>query len=159
MIKTIELTRNNLARIKEKEPFYLPDNLILDFESTRYDLSGAFISLQNGKVKIQQKLTSHFLVDENVLFPGVLNIGIHLYQNGKCIKSWFCLPLEIMETQHGTVAFDKLFEIEKRLKFIEQNLVIKKDFENLQEAYNKLAKSHNEAIDTISEIKEKFKEI
>lgn len=159
MIKTIELTRNNLARIKEKEPFYLPDNLVLDFESTRYDLSGAFVSLQNGKVKIQQKLTTPFLVDEKVLFAGVLNIGVHLYENGKNIKSWYCLPLEIMETQHGTIAFDKLYEFEKTLNFIKENFVHKEEFIKLEKAYNELAKNHNVLTDTVSDIKEKIKEI
>lgn len=146
MIKTIELCRENIARIKEKEPFYLPDTLVLDFESTRYDLSNAFISLQNGEIKTQQKFIRPLYVDEKVLFPGILNIGIHIYEESKCIKSWYCLPLEILDTKHGVVGFDKLFEIEKKV-------------EKIEEFYNKLAENHNKLADTVSDIKEKIKEI
>ena len=159
MIKTIELGRNNLARIKENEPFLLPDTLVLDFVSTRYDLSNAFVSLQNGKIKKQIKLTSPLLVDEELLFEGILNIAVHIYEEGKCIKSWYCLPLEIKETQHGVVAFDKLNEIEKKLDFVINNFVSQDQFIELKTFCNSLGKNHNELTDTVSEIKEKIKEI
>lgn len=146
MIKTIELYTNNLARIKEREPFMLPDTLVLDFETTRYDLSNAFVSLKNNKVEHQQKLISPFYVDEKLLFPGMLDIAIHIYQDGKCVKSWYCLPLEIMETKHGTMAFEKLDKIEKMLDLINNK-------------FNELGEKHNELADTVSEIKEKIREI
>ena len=146
MIKTIELYTNNLARIKEREPFMLPDTLVLDVQTSRYDLSNAFISLQNNKVEIQRKLVNPFYVDEEVLFPGILNIGIHIYQDGKRVKSWYCLPLEILQTEQGTIAFEKLDKIEKKLDFI-------------IEKFNELGNKHNELADTVSAIKEKIKEI
>lgn len=159
MIKTIELGRNNLARIKEQEPFLLPDKLILSFTTARYDLSNAFVSFQNGKVKEQQKLTNNLIVAESLLFEGMLNIAVHLYHEGKCIKSWYCLPLEIKETKHGTMAFDKLNEIEKKLDFVVNNFVAKEQFTELRDFCNTLANNHNEVVETVSEIKEKIKEI
>ena len=146
MIKTIELYTNNLARIKEREPFMLPDTLVLDFETTRYDLSNAFVSLKNNNIECQKKLISPFYVDEEFLFPGMLDIAIHIYQDGKCVKSWYCLPLEIMETKHGTMAFEKLDKIEKKLDLINNK-------------FNELGEKHNELADTVSEIKEKIREI
>ena len=146
MVKTIELYSNNLARIKEREPFMLPDTLVLDFETTRHDLSNAFVSLKNNKVEHQQKLISPFYVDKKLLFPGMLDIGIHIYQDGKCVKSWYCLPLEIMETKHGIIAFEKLDKIEKKLDLICGKFDI-------------LAENHNILADTVSEIKEKIREI
>lgn len=159
MIKTIELGRNNLARIKEQEPFLLPDKLILSFATSKYDLSNAFVSFQNGKIKEQQKLTNNLIVDESLLFEGMLNIAVHLYHEGKCVKSWYCLPLEIKETKHGTMAFDKLNEIEKKLDYIMSNFVAKEQFFELRDFCNTLGNKHNEVVETVSEIKEKIKEI
>ena len=159
MIKTIELTKSNVARLGDTEPFLLPDELVLQFKSTGYDITNAFISMENGEKKVQYKLTNPFYLPPEVLFAGELNIGIHSYKDGKKIKSWYCLPIEIIETEHGVFVFDVLHEIEKRIQLLEENSASKEQYNLLANAHNELANNHNELAETVSEIKEKLKEI
>lgn len=159
MKKTITLTKSNVARLEDTEPFLMPDKLIFEFNSVGYDLKNAFVSLQNGTVKMLYKLTDYFVVDEKVLFAGVLNVGIHLYRDGKCIKSWYCLPIKIVEVEHKVYGFDVLSEFEKRIKALEDNNITKESHVNLAKSHNELATKHNELAETVSEIKEKIKEI
>ena len=90
MKRVIELTTNNIARLDNVEPCLLPDGLELEFKSY-YDLNNAFVSLRNGVVKGQYKLTSPFRVDDKFLFGGNLDIGITAYHNGEKVKQWFVL--------------------------------------------------------------------
>ena len=159
MIKTIELTKSNVARLGDTEPFLLPDKLIFEFKSIGYDISNAFISMQNGEKKVQYKLTNPFYLPPEVLFAGNLNIAIHCYKDGEKIKSWYCLPIKIIETKHGVFAFDVLHEIEKRIQLLEENSATKEQYNLLANAHNELVKNHNELTETVSEIKEKIKEI
>lgn len=159
MIKTIELTKSNVARLGDTEPFLLPDELVLQFNSIGYDLSTAFVSMQNGEVKTQEKLKNPLTVDKKVLIAGDLNIGIHLYKGGNLVKNWYCLPIRIAETEQGTMAFDVLSQIEKRLEALEKNSATKKQHTALLNAHNALAENHNTLAETVSEIKEKIKEL
>ena len=115
--------------------------------------------MQNGEKKVQYKLTNPFYLPPEVLFAGNLNIGIHSYKDGKKIKSWYCLPIKIIETEHGVFAFDVLYDIEKRIQLLEENSATKEQYNLLAIAHNELVKNHNELTETVSEIKEKIKEI
>ena len=114
MKRVIELTTNNIARLDNVEPCLLPDGLELEFKSY-YDLSNAFVSLRNGVVKGQYKLTSPFRIDDKFLFGGNLDIGITAYHNGEKVKQWFVLPIRLKESDFEIEAFEYLAELENKL--------------------------------------------
>lgn len=120
MKKRIELNKNNVARLDNTEPFLMPDGLELEFNST-YDLTNAFVSLKNGEAQGQYKLTKTFKVDEKFLIAGTLNVGVIAYHNGTPIKKWAILPIKIIESDYGVVAFDYLADIDKRLSALEKS--------------------------------------
>jgi hypothetical protein len=152
MEKEIELKRSNIARITDREPFVLPDELVLKFNSLGYDLTNAFIVLQNGSQKAMYPLRNPFKVPNDILYSGILEIGIKAYKGGTKIKDWVCSPIRIKEADQGLICFDFLYDLEQRLAKVEEALVTKKD-------HNILVEKHNELADTVSEIKEKFKEL
>lgn len=142
MEKIIYITKDNVARLSDTEPFLLPDNLILSFKSNGYDLRNAFISVKNGNAKGQFKLTNPFVIDQEYLFAGQLDIDIRLYNDeGELAKKWSVAPIRIKETEFGITGFDVIADIEKR-------------YEKLVEAFNKLAESHNDLTDTVRDLKE-----
>ena len=149
MERIIELNKHT-ARLTNNEPFLLPDKLQLVFKAIGYNLSTAFVCLQNGDVRSMHVLTTPFTVPEKVLFGGALNISVKLYQKGECVKTWNCLPIILKETEFGVEVYDQLSAIEKRLDSITDTLT---------NAHNDLVASHNELDETVKAIKEKIKEI
>ena len=122
MLKIIQLDRKG-ARLVNREPFLLPDNLQFDFDNIGYDLISAFITLKNGEKTEHCKLTRPFTVPDSVLFAGRLSVQIDIYSNGNIVKSFFLPPLEIVETDKGVEVFDILNEYEKKLQDQEQRIV------------------------------------
>lgn len=155
MEKIIKLTQNNIARLTDSKPFYLPDNFQIIFESN-YSLTTAFVSLKNGEMTGILPLTKPFNIPEKFLFAGDLNIAVKLYHDGKVAKEWFVLPIKIVETEFGINAFDMLSALEEKVNAIESKMVTKEEHNTLTLAHNKLAESHNELTETVKDIKENF---
>lgn len=133
MIKTFELTKSNLARLVNNEPFLLPDKeLVFDFEHSGYNLLSAFIILKNGEINDKYKLTKPFIVPEKFLFAGILNVQIDMYLNGEKVKTWTCSPIKIKETNDGN------FELIDLLA----DTVSRKEFEELKASVDKLVAQH-----------------
>lgn len=118
MLKIIQLDRKG-ARLVNREPFLLPDNLQFDFENIGYDLSDAFVTFKNGDKSEHIKLTKPLTVPDSVLFAGKLEMQIDVWNDGKIIKSFYLPPFQIVETNKNMQCFDILAEYEKRLQ--EQN--------------------------------------
>jgi hypothetical protein len=133
MIKTFELTKSNLARLVNSEPFLLPDKeLIFDFSHSGYNLLSAFITLKNNDLVEKYKLIKPFNVPEKFLFAGILNAQIDMYSNGEKVKTWTCAPIKIKETETGN------FELIDLLA----DTVSKKEFEELKASVDKLLAQH-----------------
>lgn len=142
MEKLIYITKDNVARLSNTEPFLMPDNLILSFKSNGYDLRNAFISLKNGEKKGQFKLSNPFVIEQDFLFAGQLDIDIRLYNDeGEIAKKWSVVPIKIKETEFGITGFDLLADLERR-------------YEQFIEAFNALAESHNDLADTVRDLQE-----
>ena len=142
MEKLIYITKDNVARLSNTEPFLMPDNLILSFKSNGYDLRNAFISLKNGEKKGQFKLSNPFVIEQDFLFAGQLDIDIRLYNDeGEIAKKWSVVPIKIKETEFGITGFDLLADLERR-------------YEQFIEAFNALAESHNDLTDTVRDLQE-----
>ena len=156
--KIIEIKGNTL-RLVDRKPFLLPDKLTFKVKAQGYDISNAFICMQNGSEKAMYVLTNPFTVPEKLLFAGALNISIKLYHNGECIKTFYGLPIILKEADFGIYAFDQLNDIEKRLSVIEKNYTKKDDFVEISKAHNTLAENHNKLAETVKALKEKIKEI
>ena len=118
MLKIIQLDRKG-ARLVNREPFLLPDNLQFQFENIGYDLNNAFITFKNGEKSEHVKVIKPLIVPENILFAGKLEMQIDIWCDDKIIKSFYLPPLQIVETDIGMQCFDILAEYEKRLQ--EQN--------------------------------------
>lgn len=151
MIKTIEL-KGSIARLLDKEPFLLPDNLILEFKHIGYDLSNAFITLRNGEKIIKEKLTKQYEVPVDVLFEGDLHVKIEMYLHGEKAKEWTGAPIRVIETEKGLQLNDLLYDIEKKVNNCVQISTFNKVVVNL----NNLIENHNKLADTVSDIKENF---
>ena len=153
MNKTITLGKDNVARLGNTEPFLLPENLTIEFESN-YDLTTAFVSLKNGKIEGIIPLKKYLEIPSEFLFAGTLNLAVKLYHRDTVVKEWYCLPIRLVETEFGIQAFDLLGDIERRLQALESNSVTKEEHNLLTEAFNNLASSYNTLVDTVSQIKE-----
>lgn len=151
MEKTIEL-KGSIARLLDKEPFLMPDNLILNFKHVGYDLSNAFITLRNGEKIVKEKLSKPYKVPVEVLFTGDLHTKIEMYLDGKKAKEWLGAPIRVVETEQGLQLNDLLYELERKIN----NCVKISTFNNLAENHNNLAENHNKLADTVSDIKENF---
>ena len=116
----IQLCKETVGRLSNREPFLLPDNLIFDVKSIGYDLTSAFITLKNGNIQDKYKLTLPFVVPDKFLFAGILNFSIDAYQKGELYKHWAFLPIKIIETNEGLECFDLLADIDKRVKALEK---------------------------------------
>ncbi len=154
MIKTIELTKDRIARLSNKEPFLLPDVLEFQFESIGYDLTNTFIILKNGKVEEKCLISNPFKVPEKFLFAGNLCMAIDCYINGRLAKHWDFIPLSIKETEDTLRCFDFLFELEKKIDEIGNKSVTKKELEIVVEKLNETIEKQNKLAETVSEIKE-----
>ena len=122
MIKTIQLDKKG-ARLVNREPFLLPDKLQFDFENIGYDLSNAFITFKNGEKSEHLKIVSPLLVPESVLFAGKLETRIDIWYNGKIIKTFYLMPLQIVETDVGIEVLDILYEYQKTLSEFGERLI------------------------------------
>lgn len=114
MLKIIQLDRKG-ARLVNREPFLLPDNLQFEFENIGYDLSNAFITFKNGEQKEHLKLVKPLTVPDSVLFAGKLEIRIDIWNDEKVIKTFYLPPLEIVETDTGIEVLDIVYQYQKTL--------------------------------------------
>lgn len=153
MTYTIELKKEKIARLSNKEPFILPEILELEFLST-YDLSNAYITLKNGENKATYKITKPFTVDNKFLQAGKLYLSICLYVDGVAAKTWEVAPIKIFEAKGKVYAFDELTRLESRVEYLENTTVSKADYLTLLEKVNELITAQNKTAETIKEIKE-----
>lgn len=110
----------NILRLSNREPFLVPDDLSFVIENTAYDLSNAFITLQNGDKKAHFKVSREFAIPADLLFAGILNFQIDIYYKGERIKRLVGAPLQIVETNDRIEIFDILTNIEERLSELEK---------------------------------------
>lgn len=119
MVKNMELTKSNIARLEDVEPFLLPDTLEINFIGN-YDLYNTFIIFKNNEIVIKEKINGlPIRVPEDVLFAGRLQISVKKYINGELAKNWNCLPLIIKEINGETYCYD---EILNRLSSLEERI-------------------------------------
>lgn len=123
MVKTICLY-DKAARLENTEPFIIPDDLQFNFKSVGYDLSNAFITLQNGTLKETFKLTNPFAVPADFLFAGRLLGKVEMYLDGKKVKTWNLYPLKIEETDGTIESFDEIADLLKRVEKLENEIEI-----------------------------------
>ena len=129
MLKKIELNKNGIGRLVEHEPFLLPAEIELDFIAKGYDLSDAFVWLQNGNNNGVLRLSGTLKIPNEYLHAGYLNMRVEMYLKGEMAKRWEVLPIKLLEVPNG-------FEVKDYLGEIEENLV------QLQEEVLKLKKQH-----------------
>lgn len=115
MKKIIELNKQGIGRLKINEPFLLPDEIELNFIAKGYDLSNAFISLQNGENSGVLRLSNPFNVPDEYLHAGYLNMRVEMYIGDKVAKRWDIMPIKIYEVPSGTEMKDYLGELEEKL--------------------------------------------
>ena len=156
MKKIIELTKDNIARLSNTEPFLLPDIFELEFKSIGYDLSSSFITLKNGIKRHKVPLSSPFTVPNELLFAGNLNICIDAYLNGKLLKHWEIIPIRIIETENTLIGFDVLAKIEEQIVQLQNNTSSKDDYKKIVDKINEIIDKQNEITETVSEIKENY---
>ena len=156
MNRIIKLSKSDVVRIENTEPFLLPGTLTLKFNAIGYDMQNAFISIQNGTIKGHYRYKKEFVIDEKFLFSGKLNITVHLYMDEKVVKEWHVLPLKIVETEFGIQCFDFLTELEKKIESLETNTVDKESFNLVTTKLNELSEKHNELAETVIAIKENY---
>ncbi|MBO7214565.1 MAG: hypothetical protein J6V66_03605 [Clostridia bacterium] len=120
MIKTIKITKT-VARLKDNEPFLLPDSLSFDFENeVGYDLTHAVISLKNGEKTVKLRLMRPVVIPNELLFAGRLYVNIDLYNGDKVIKHYELLPLAIEEAENTVKIYDELDDLKKRIEKLEK---------------------------------------
>ena len=120
MIKTIKITKT-VARLKDNEPFLLPDSLSFDFENELgYDLTHAVISLKNGEKTVKLRLMRPVVIPNELLFAGRLYVNIDLYNGDKVIKHYELLPLAIEEAENTVKIYDELDDLKKRIEKLEK---------------------------------------
>lgn len=120
MIKTIKLTKT-VARLKDNEPFLLPDSLSFDFENeVGYDLTHAVISLKNGEKTAKLRLMRPVVIPNELLFSGRLYVNIDLYNGDKVIKHYELLPLAIEEAENTVKVYDEIDDLKKRIEKLEK---------------------------------------
>lgn len=156
MNKIIELTKDNIARLSNAEPFLLPDKLTLEFRSIGYDLSNAFITIKNGIKKHKVPLSSPIDIPEDLLFAGNLIMCVDAYLSGKLLKHWEILPIRIIETEDTLIGFDILSKIEKEIEELKNNTSTKEDYKKIVDKINEIIDKQNEITETVSEIKENY---
>ena len=124
MIKVIQLDRKG-ARLVNREPFLLPDDLQFDFDNTvGYDLTSAFVTFKNGEKSEHLKVERPIVVPDSVLFDGRLDVQIDLWHDGKCYKSFYLPPLQIVNTNCGIEIIDILNEYQKEMAGIKERLTV-----------------------------------
>lgn len=151
MKKTIEL-KGSIARLLNKEPFLMPDELELDFKHVGYDLSNAFITLKNGEKVIKEKLSKPYKIPEEILFAGDLHIKIEMFLSDEKAKEWNSPAIRIVETEMGLQVSDLLFELEEKIV----NTVSLSTYNEMIKQLNTLIEKHNTLAETVSELKENF---
>ena len=153
---TINLEKNNLGRLSNREPFLLPDKLLLKFSHAGYNLENAFITLKNGSNFEKYKLQEPFEVAPDFLIAGNLNIRIEMYVGDEKVKQWDCLPIKIRETEMGVEIFDIVSRLEDEIAYLKNNSVEKKTFNDFLIKYNEFVEKHNELTETVHQIKENY---
>lgn len=119
MVKIIQLNKAG-ARLVNREPFLVPDELELDFNNIGYNLTSAFMSFKNGEITALKKITRPLKVPDEVLFAGVLEMAIDIYYNGELVKHLEILPLKIQEVENTITATDLFSELETRIAALEK---------------------------------------
>jgi hypothetical protein len=115
MEKIIELNKQGVGRLVDYESFLLPDEITLKFVAKGYDLSNAFIHLQNGENKGVFKLVSPFKIPSEYLLAGYLNMRVESYIGEIVAKRWDVLPIKIIEIPSGYEIRDYLGELESKI--------------------------------------------
>lgn len=120
----VELNKEQIVKLI-KEPIVITEDerLFLDIE-TFYDLKNAVITLVNGRIRKTVKLTVPFEIPKQFLFSGRLLIAVDLYQDGRKVKTWQFLPLNLVEANGTATAFDEFTELEKRVAALEKKTKI-----------------------------------
>ena len=125
MLKHIELTKSAVARLLEKEPFLLPDNLELEFKGSGYDLSQAVLTVKNGEKLMQFPFSKKVTIPKEMLFAGNLSMKITMYLGAEKLKEWSVLPIRIIETDTFVEGFDLLTDIENKVnKLLKEHEII-----------------------------------
>ena len=115
MLKKIELNKNGVGRLVDYEPFLLPSEIELEFIAKDYDLTDAFVMLENSENKGVLRLSSPFKIPNEYLHAGYLNMRVEMYLKGEMAKRWDVLPIKIVEVSSGFEVKDYLGEIEEKL--------------------------------------------
>lgn len=146
----IQLNYSRIVRLGNTEPFIVPENLILEFEST-YKLDKLLVV-----VKQNDKTEKFVIVDKKVDLSkftkqaGIIEISVSLICDGKIAKQWEIEPLTVVE-------LDGNFQIKEYYQEIIN--IVNANTDNITTAINKInefIENHNELAMTVHEIKENY---
>ena len=153
-----QLNYSRIVRLGNTEPFIVPENLILEFESA-YRLDKLLVvAKQNDKtVKI---VTYDKKVDLSELTKqaGTIEVSISLICNGKVAKVWELEPLIVLE-------IDGNFQVMEYYKNLEETQIkplatalasLQDNFTTVRDKTNEFIVKHNELAETVSAMKENY---
>ena len=150
----VNLTENKKVRLDLKEPFFVPEKLVLEFESF-YKLEKLSIEVRaNEKTKKYIVTNKKLDLSEFAQSPCVIEIGIALIINGKPVKSWEVEPIIVEYIDHELVIKDYITSLTTPLQA--EISTLKEQYQTLLNSYNELAQNHNELALIVKAIKENY---
>ncbi len=154
----VELNTMNIVRLGISEPFIVPENLELEFESV-YSLDKLLVEVKQNDKK-QKFVTYNRKVDisEFTKQGGLIEVAVSLICGGEVVKEWELEPIVVKEING---AF-KILDFYENL-IDEHILPIKEEFDlintnilTIKEKTNEFIEKHNELAKTVSAIKENY---
>lgn len=146
----VKLNNSRIVRLGNTEPFIVPENLILEFESV-YRLDKLLIvAKQNDKTLKLVSYDKKVDLSEFTKQAGLIEISVSLICNGNVAKSWEIEPLLVIELNGE-------FQIKEYYKEITETVMKnKEDIATAISKINEFITSHNELAITVRDIKENF---
>ena len=150
----IKLTTNKRVRLSLNEPFFVPENLVFEFES-EYRLEKLLVEVKSNSLSKKYIVTDKRLdLSEFTINPGVIEICIALVINGKIVKRWEIDPIVVEEANHEFVLKDYIESLILPLQAEISEL--KEENKLLLTSYNELGLKHNELALIVKAIKENY---
>ena len=154
----VKLNNSRIVRLGNTEPFIVPENLILEFESAYRLDKLSIVAKQNDKTLKFVSYDKKVDLSEFTKQAGVIEICVSLICNGKVAKVWELEPLIVLE-------IDGEFQIMEYYNNLEESQIkplataldaIKSDLSMVKEKTNEFILKHNELAQTVRDIKENY---
>ena len=154
----VKLNNAHIVRLGISEPFIVPENLVLEFESV-YSLDKLCVEVRQNDKK-EKFITYKKVVDisDFTKQAGNIEIFVSLICNGEVVKSWELEPIVVKEVDgdfkildfYENLLNEHIFPLKENFDNIKCDLLIVKD------KTNEYIEKHNELAKTVSAIKENY---